>query len=80
MGPGKDLMVDLGVKNFGTLPPLSRGPRCFEEMGVAWLEEPLGHDDPEGYAVLRAATGIRIAYGEREWNVRGVPGSSIPER
>ena len=39
---------------------------------MAWLEEPLGHDDPEGYRALRAATGIRIAYGEREWNARGV--------
>jgi L-alanine-DL-glutamate epimerase-like enolase superfamily enzyme len=39
---------------------------------VAWLEEPLGNDDPQGYAALRAASGIRIAYGEREWNARGV--------
>lgn len=72
MGPGKDLMVDLGVKNFWDIPTAIRRARAFEERGVAWLEEPLGHDDPEGYAALRAATGIRIAYGEREWNARGV--------
>ena len=72
MGPGKDLMVDLGVKNFWDIATAISRAKVFEEMGVAWLEEPLGHDDPEGYAVLRAATGIRIAYGEREWNVRGV--------
>ncbi len=72
MGPGKDLMVDLGVKNFWDVPTAIRRARAFEERGVAWLEEPLGHDDPEGYAALRAATGIRIAYGEREWNARGV--------
>ena len=72
MGPQKDLMVDLGVKNFWDVPTAIRRARAFEERGVAWLEEPLGHDDPEGYAALRAATGIRIAYGEREWNARGV--------
>lgn len=72
MGVGKDLMVDLGVNNFWDVPTAIRRARAFEERGVAWLEEPLGHDDPEGYAALRAASGIRIAYGEREWNARGV--------
>ena len=72
MGAGKDLMIDLGVKNRWDVPTAIRRARAFEERGVAWLEEPLGHDDPEGYAALRAASGIRIAYGEREWNARGV--------
>ena len=72
MGPGKSLMIDLGVKNFWDIPTAISRARAFEEMGVTWLEEPLGHDDPEGYAALRAASGIRIAYGEREWNARGV--------
>ncbi|QEE34900.1 mandelate racemase/muconate lactonizing enzyme family protein [Octadecabacter sp. SW4] len=72
MGPGKDLMIDLGVKNFWDVPTAIRRARAFEERNVAWLEEPLGHDDPSGYAALRAASGIRIAYGEREWNAVGV--------
>lgn len=72
MGHGKDLMVDLGVKNFWDVPTAIRRARAFEERGVAWLEEPLGNDDPDGYAALRAASGIRIAYGEREWNAAGV--------
>jgi L-alanine-DL-glutamate epimerase-like enolase superfamily enzyme len=72
MGPGKSLMIDLGVKNFWDIATAIDRARAFEELGVAWLEEPLGHDDPEGYSALRAATGIRIAYGEREWNARGV--------
>ena len=72
MGPDKDLMIDLGVKNFWDIPTAIRRARAFEEYSVAWLEEPLGHDDPDGYAALRAATGIRIAYGEREWNAQGV--------
>lgn len=72
MGAGKDLMIDLGVKNFWDVPTAIRRARAFEERNVAWLEEPLGHDDPAGYAALRAASGIRIAYGEREWNAAGV--------
>lgn len=72
MGPGKDLMIDLGVKNHWDISTAIRRAHAFEERGVAWLEEPLGHDDPAGYAALRAAIGIRIAYGEREWNARGV--------
>ena len=66
MGPGKSLMVDLGVKNFWDIATAIDRARAFEALGVAWLEEPLGHDDPEGYRALRAASGIRIAYGERE--------------
>lgn len=72
MGPGKSLMVDLGVKNHWDVPTAITRAKAFEDMGVAWLEEPLGHDDPEGYAALRAATGIRIGYGERESTARGV--------
>ena len=72
MGPGKSLMVDLGVKNFWDIATAIDRAKAFEALGVAWLEEPLGHDDPEGYRALRAASGIRIACGEREWNARGV--------
>jgi len=68
----KMLMIDLGVKNHWDVPTAIRRARAFEEHGVHWLEEPLGNDDPEGYRALRAASGIRIAYGEREWNARGV--------
>ncbi|NND21625.1 MAG: mandelate racemase/muconate lactonizing enzyme family protein [Silicimonas sp.] len=68
----KRLMIDLGVKNHWDISTAISRARAFEEYRVHWLEEPLGHDDPEGYRALRAATGIRIAYGEREWNARGV--------
>ncbi len=72
MGPDKKLMIDLGVKNHWDVATAIRRARAFEDRGVAWLEEPLGHDEPAGYRTLRAATAIRIAYGEREWNARGV--------
>ncbi|NAZ38299.1 mandelate racemase/muconate lactonizing enzyme family protein [Rubellimicrobium sp. CFH 75288] len=71
IGP-KRLMIDLGVRNFWDVPTAIRRARAFEPFAVHWLEEPLGHDDPEGYRALRAATSLRLAYGEREWNHRGV--------
>jgi len=39
--------------------------------GLAWIEEPLGAWDPEGYANLRAKTTTLIAYGEKEWTLEG---------
>jgi L-alanine-DL-glutamate epimerase-like enolase superfamily enzyme len=72
IGPTKRIMVDLGVKNFWDVPTAIRRARAFEAYDVHWLEEPLGHDDPAGYAALRAGTSLRIGYGEREWNARGV--------
>jgi hypothetical protein len=68
----KRLMIDLGVKNRWDIATAIQRARAFEEYRVHWLEEPLGHDDPEGYRALRAGTSLRIGYGEREWSHRGV--------
>jgi L-alanine-DL-glutamate epimerase-like enolase superfamily enzyme len=72
LGPESKIMIDLGVRNRWTLPAAIRRVSAFEEYGLHWIEEPLGPDDPEGYAALRARTDTLIAYGEREWTVRGV--------
>ena len=72
IGPSKRLMIDLGVKNHWDIATAIRRARAFEPFDVHWLEEPLGHDDPDGYRALRAGTSLRLAYGEREWNPRGV--------
>lgn len=72
IGPGKRLMIDLGVKNHWDIATAIKRARAFEEYDVHWLEEPLGHDDPAGYRALRAGTSLRIAYGEKEWNFQGV--------
>jgi L-alanine-DL-glutamate epimerase-like enolase superfamily enzyme len=66
------LMVDLGVRVRWSVAEAIARTRAFEEHGLHWIEEPLGADDPEGYTTLRAKTSTLIAYGEREWNVRGL--------
>jgi L-alanine-DL-glutamate epimerase-like enolase superfamily enzyme len=72
IGPQPLLMIDLGVRNRWTIAEAVRRTRAFEEHGLHWIEEPLGADDPDGYRTLRAKTSTLIAYGEREWNVRGL--------
>ncbi|MCX7889331.1 MAG: mandelate racemase/muconate lactonizing enzyme family protein [Rhodobacteraceae bacterium] len=72
IGPRKRLMIDLGIMNFWDVPTAIRRARAFEPYDLHWLEEPLGADDPEGYRALRAATALRLAYGEKEFGFRGV--------
>jgi len=63
------LMIDNGVAIKWDVTDAVRRARAMEEYDLAWMEEPLGAWDPEGYANLRAKTTTRIAYGEREWTL-----------
>ncbi len=72
LGPDARIMIDIGARiRWSTEEAIDR-VFAFEEFAIDWIEEPLGADDPEGYAALKAATSTRIAYGEREWTVRGI--------
>jgi L-alanine-DL-glutamate epimerase-like enolase superfamily enzyme len=72
LGPGPRIIVDLGVAIRWSVAEAVARTRAFEQHDLHWIEEPLGADDPAGYATLRAKTTTLIAYGEREWNVRGL--------
>ncbi|HVX46059.1 MAG TPA: mandelate racemase/muconate lactonizing enzyme family protein, partial [Mycobacteriales bacterium] len=71
LGPDKQIMVDLGITNRWDVATAVRRTRAFEEFGLAWIEEPLGAWDPDGYRDLRAKTSTLIGYGEREWEPAG---------
>lgn len=71
IGADKMLMIDLGIKIQWDVSTAIRRVQAFEEYGIDWIEEPLGAWDPEGYANLRSKTTTLIAYGEREWTLRG---------
>lgn len=71
IGPAKQIMIDLGWAIKWDVTTAIERTRAFEEFGLAWIEEPLGAWDPEGYANLRSKTTTRIAYGEKEWNAEG---------
>src|SRR3981081_1298030 len=64
-------MFDIGIAIKWDVTTAIGRPRAFEQYDLAWVEEPLGAWDPEGYRNLRAKTTIRIAYGEREWTLAG---------
>lgn len=72
VGPAPPIMIDLGVRVKWSVAEAVARTRAFEEYGLHWIEEPLGNDDPAGYATLRAKTTTLMAYGEREWTVDGV--------
>ena len=76
VGDSMDVMVDLnqGWRMPGDLSdplPAEEVRRLTEHLhdfDVFWLEEPLPREDVEGYAKLRAETGVRIAGGEMARN------------
>lgn len=72
LGDDARIMIDIGARIHWTVDEAIDRTRAFEECAIDWIEEPLGADDPAGYALLKAATSTRIAYGEREWTVRGI--------
>jgi L-alanine-DL-glutamate epimerase-like enolase superfamily enzyme len=72
LGPDPKIMIDVGARIHWDLATAVRRTRAFEESELYWIEEPLGADDPEGYAELRTKVTTRIAYGEREWTVRAL--------
>src|SRR5260370_13192887 len=71
IGPGLPIMIDLGIAIKWDVTTAVERTLAMEEYGIAWIEEPLGAWDPNGYATLREKTTTRMAYGEREWNLEG---------
>ena len=71
IGPDKKLMIDLGwIIKWDVETAIARA-KSFEQYNVDWLEEPLGDWNPEGYMKLKNSTSIKMAYGEKEWDMRG---------
>ena len=71
IGPDKAIMIDIGNAIRWDVGTAVARTRAMEMHDIAWIEEPLGPDDPAGYTALRAKTSTRIAYGEREWHRSG---------
>lgn len=72
LGDDARIMIDIGARIRWTVDEAIDRTLAFEEYDIDWIEEPLGADNPAGYAQFKAATSTRIAYGEREWTVRGI--------
>jgi L-alanine-DL-glutamate epimerase-like enolase superfamily enzyme len=66
VGPEIDIMMDAnqGMDVTGAL----RLAAAARPLRIAWFEEPLPHDDFDGYQHLRRQAGISLAMGEREFD------------
>jgi L-alanine-DL-glutamate epimerase-like enolase superfamily enzyme len=64
IGPGVDLMVDAHLR--WDVPFTLAYARASAELGIRWIEEPIPHDDREGYARLTRLLDVPIAAGEHE--------------
>ena len=71
IGPHTDFVVDVGTHVKWTASHAITMARQFEPFDLFWIEEPLPQDDIEGYVRLRQTCPIRIATGEKEWNLAG---------
>lgn len=71
IGGDKSIMIDCGIAVKWDVSTAVKRVQAFDDYNIAWIEEPLGAWDPEGYATLRAKTTTLIAYGEKEWNLEG---------
>ncbi|MCC6416072.1 MAG: mandelate racemase/muconate lactonizing enzyme family protein [Opitutaceae bacterium] len=67
VGPEVRIMIDAnqGLDLAGAR-ALSAKAKAF---GIDWFEEPLPHTDFAGYAELKSQTGIKLAMGEREYDL-----------
>lgn len=72
LGAGKCIMIDIGAAIHWDVRTAVSRTLAFEDFDIAWIEEPLGADNPSGYAELRSRVTTKIAYGEREWTPRGI--------
>ena len=67
VGPGFEIMTDAN-QGF-TLSEAIRRARHYEELDIAWFEEPVHADDVEAHAKLTRSTSVPIAIGESLYSI-----------
>jgi L-alanine-DL-glutamate epimerase-like enolase superfamily enzyme len=67
VGPGFEIMTDAN-QGF-TLSEAVRRARHYEELDIAWFEEPIHADDVGAHAMLARSTSVPIAVGESLYSV-----------
>jgi L-alanine-DL-glutamate epimerase-like enolase superfamily enzyme len=61
---GAELEIMVDANQSLTVADATRRARAFEELDVAWFEEPLPADDVSGHAALARASSVPVAVGE----------------
>jgi L-alanine-DL-glutamate epimerase-like enolase superfamily enzyme len=69
VGPEVGVSLDVSARARWNSARAVRMAHRLKEFNLAWLEDPLHHEDVDGYRRLRATTEIPIATGERAWTI-----------
>jgi L-alanine-DL-glutamate epimerase-like enolase superfamily enzyme len=69
VGPDTSLAFDVSARAAWTSSHAVWMARQLEELALGWLEDPLHHEDHDGYRRLRAAVATPLATGERCWTL-----------
>lgn len=67
---GNDLNIMMDANQGMQLPEAIQLANKARELNIYWFEEPLHHQNFEGYKTLKQQTGISLAMGEREYSVQ----------
>lgn len=65
---GSDVNIMMDANQGMDVPSALALARCAKEIGIHWFEEPIDHNDFQGYQLLRTQAGISLAMGEREYS------------
>lgn len=65
---GPDIRIMMDANQGMDVPSALDLARRAAAYGIHWFEEPIAHDDFEGYAHLRRQAGMALAMGEREYD------------
>jgi L-alanine-DL-glutamate epimerase-like enolase superfamily enzyme len=65
---GNDLNIMMDANQGMRLPEAIQLARKAAALGIYWFEEPLHHQNFDGYKTLKEQTGIALAMGEREYD------------
>jgi L-alanine-DL-glutamate epimerase-like enolase superfamily enzyme len=69
VGPTASLALDVSARAAWTSSHALWMARRLEEFGLGWLEDPLHHEDHDGYRRIRAGVTTPLATGERCWTM-----------
>lgn len=65
---GNEVNIMMDANQGMNLPSAIQLVRAVENLAIYWFEEPLNHQDFDGYQSLKQQTGISLAMGEREYD------------
>ncbi|WP_256009832.1 mandelate racemase/muconate lactonizing enzyme family protein [Desertivirga xinjiangensis] len=65
---GREVNIMMDANQGMTLPAAIQLANAARELDIFWFEEPLHHQNFDGYQSLKQQTGISLAMGEREYD------------